>query len=153
MISNISKRSMHVIDNNIIFEKVWQEDNLVELKITAICEYVNAFQSCYVDSSFLKGLSEIISEYVKNYDKECYIEFGKKEGNFTPAFSMKFLPADNSEHVKIEVDVEIVDNETRTHRCCFYVDGELGQIERMGKELSVIGDDEMGEICTLCSID
>ena len=30
--------------NNLIFEKVWQENDLIELKITAISKYVQAFQ-------------------------------------------------------------------------------------------------------------
>lgn len=35
------------------------------------------------------------------------MELGKKEGNYTPAFSMCMMPADMSGHVKIEVDIEI----------------------------------------------
>lgn len=54
------------------------------------------------------------------------MEFGKKEGNYTPAFSMCMSPADMSGHVKIEVDIEIADHDTRSHRCCFYVKSELG---------------------------
>jgi len=52
---------------------------------------------------------------------------------------MELLPADSSGHVKIEVDVEIDDNDTRSHRCCFYVNTELGQVEQLGK----------GELCDL----
>lgn len=140
-------------NNNIIFEKIWQDGDLIELKITAISEYANVFQSCYVENKFLKGITIIISEYIKNYDEECYIEFGKKDGNFTPAFSMKFLSADTRGHVKIEVDLEIADNDTRAHRCCFYVDSELGLIEKLGKELSVLGDKEVGNISTLYCVD
>lgn len=44
---------------------------------------------------------------------------------------MCILPADISGHVKIEVDIEIADNETRSHRCCFYVKSELGLIEQL----------------------
>lgn len=63
------------------------------------------------------------------------MEFGKKEGNYTPAFSMCMLPVDTSGHVKIEVDIEIADNDMRSHRCCFYVKSELGSIERLGMTL------------------
>jgi hypothetical protein len=31
--------------NNIIYEKIWEDGNLIELKITAESEYVNAFQN------------------------------------------------------------------------------------------------------------
>ena len=61
----------------------------------------------------------------------------------TPAFSLNILPSDNHGHVKIEVDIEIADNDRRAHRCCFYVSCELGQIERFGQSLvSLISDDE-----------
>lgn len=153
MILNTSRRSIEMVNNNMIFEKIWQDKDLIELRITAISKYVNAYQNCYVENNFLKGVPEIISNYIKNYDEECYIEFGKKEGNFTPAFSMKFLPADIHGYVKIEVDLEIADNETRAHRCCFYVDSELGLIERMGKSLSELGDSEIGDVCTLYDMD
>lgn len=142
-----------MVNNNIIFEKIWQDEDLIELKITAISEYVKAYQNCYVDNNFLKGISEIISNYIKNHGDECYIEFGKKDGNFTPAFSMKFLPADIHGHVKVEVDLEIADNETRAHRCCFYVDSELGVIEKMGKSLSALGNCELGDVATLYDMD
>ena len=141
------------MDNNLIFEKIWKDGDLIELKITAISEYVNAFQNCYVENSFLEEASVIISEYIKNYNKECYIEFGKKEGNFTPAFSMKFLSADIRGHVKIEVDLEISDSDERVHRCCFYVNSELGLIEKWGKDLSVLGDKEIGDISNLNNVD
>ena len=52
-------------------------------------------------------------------------------------------PIDNHGHVKIEVDMEIADNDRRAHRCCFYVSCELGQIERFGQSLvSLISEDE-----------
>ena len=63
------------------------------------------------------------------------MEFGKKEGNYTPAFSMCILPADISGHVKIEVDIEIADNDMRAHRSCFYVKSELGLIEQLGMSM------------------
>ena len=51
------------------------------------------------------------------------------------AFSLNILPCDNYGHVKIEVDIEIMDNDTRAHRCCFYVSCELGQLEKFGQSL------------------
>lgn len=104
--------------DNIIFEKVWQDESLIELKISASSEFVSAYQSCYIHDK-----------------KSCYLEFGKKEGNYTPAFTMCIMPADMSGYVKIEVDIEIADNDTRSHRCCFYIKSELGLIEQLGKNL------------------
>ena len=136
-------------NDNIIFEKNWEDDNLIELKITGVSKYVSAFQSCYVENNFLEDISVIISNYILNYHEECYLEFGKKEENYTPAFSMKLLPADNLGHVKIEVDMEIADNCIRAHRCCFYVNSELGQVEKLGKELSTLAYRKIGTMIML----
>lgn len=121
--------------NNIIFEKIWQDGNLIELKISANSEFVSVWQSCYVQDTMLQQAAEKIHDYIETYSEPCYLEFGKKEGNYTPAFSMCILPADTSGHVKVEADVEIADNNTRSHRCCFYVESELGLIERLGISL------------------
>lgn len=135
--------------DNIIFQKIWQDEGLIELKITAIGEYVRACQNCYVEKLFLEGLAGDFQKYMSHYDKGYYIEFGKKEGNFTPSFSMEFLPADYHGHVKIEVDVEIADNDSRAHRCLFYINSELGTIEELGKSLSQLPDKEPGAMCAL----
>ncbi|MBD5526433.1 MAG: hypothetical protein HDR04_18945 [Lachnospiraceae bacterium] len=71
--------------DNIIFKKVWQDDNLIELEI-----------------------SNRIQKYIDNCNEPCYLEFGKKEGNYTPAFSMCILLADTFGHVQVEVDIEII---------------------------------------------
>lgn len=78
--------------NNIIFEKVYQDDSLIELKITAESEFVTAYQKCYIEDKELIKISERICDYVHDFNTDCYLEFGKKEGNYTPAFSMYILP-------------------------------------------------------------
>ena len=118
--------------DNIILKKVYDEDGLIELKVQAMAEFIDAYQFCYIQDIDLKDYANKIIEYSKNFKEDCYIEFGKKEGQYTPAFSLKFLKADLRGHVEIEVDLEIADNEERKHRCCYYVKSELGMIERFG---------------------
>lgn len=129
--------------DNIIFERIWKDSNIIELKVMANSEYINVFQNCYVDDVILENATDKIHNYIANFNEECYLEFGNKIGNYTPAFSLKILPCDNFGHVKIEVDIEIADNDRREHRCCFYVSCELGQLERFGRSLkSLISDNE-----------
>lgn len=116
--------------DNIIFEKLYIDGNLIELRISASSTFVSAYQNCYVDDSALKEMTDKVLNYVVHYDKSCYLEFGEKEGNYAPAFSMCILPASVTGHLKIEVDIEIDDNNKRCHRCCFYVNSELGLIEK-----------------------
>lgn len=136
--------------DNIIFEKVWQDESLIELKISASSEFVSTYQSCYIQDKKLEETAEKIYNFVGKYDESCYLEFGKKEGNYTPAFSMCIMPADMSGHVNIEVDIEIADNDTRSHRCCFYVKSELGLIEQLGKNLKKLIIEQDGIKVSLC---
>ena len=64
--------------NNIIFEKVWQDNNLIELKISASCEFASAYQSCYIEDKKLEEIAEEICAFARNFNKSCYLEFGEK---------------------------------------------------------------------------
>lgn len=143
MTLNLSSREDIRMDN-IIFEKIWQDDNLIELKISANSEFASAYQNCYIQDKKLEDIAEAILSFVGNNTEACYLEFGKKEGNYTPAFSMCMLPVDIFGHIKIEVDIEIADNDTRSHRCCFYVKSELGLIERLGRNIRKMTNESNG---------
>lgn len=121
------------------------------MEILANCEFASAYQSCYVEDKALLEISKKIQKYIDNCDESCYLEFGQKEGNYTPAFSMCILPADTSGHMQVEVDIEIADNDTRSHRCCFYVESELGSVERLGTALKDLIDAPEGETVLLNS--
>lgn len=139
------------MQDNLTFEKTYQDDNLIELKISATSEYASAYQNCYIQNTALKDIAERICNYVNKYEESCYLEFGKKEGNYTPAFSMELLSADSFGHVKIEVDIEIDDNDSRSHRCFFYVNSELGLVEQLGKALKELVAGPIGESVSLQS--
>lgn len=136
--------------DNITFEKIWQDESLIELKICASSEFVSAYQNCYIQDKSLEQIADKICYFVENNEESCYLEFGKKEGNYTPAFSMCLLPADMLGHVKIEVDIEIADNDMRSHRCCFYVNSELGLIEQLGISLKSLIIEQEGIKIFLC---
>ncbi|TYQ13385.1 UNVERIFIED_CONTAM: hypothetical protein Cloal_4459 [Acetivibrio alkalicellulosi] len=138
--------------DNIIFEKVWQDDEVIELKITGISQFVTAHQTCYIQDTNLREISNRIIDYSKEYSKQCYIEMGNKEGNFTPAFSMNILEASKTGHVKVEVDIEIADTKERNHRCCFYVNSELYALEKLGNKFRQLVSDVVGNKVSLNDI-
>ena len=39
--------------DNIIFERIWKDSNIIELKVMASSEYINVFQNCYVEDVLL----------------------------------------------------------------------------------------------------
>ncbi|SMC34281.1 hypothetical protein SAMN06296952_0465 [Oscillospiraceae bacterium] len=130
--------------DNLKIQTVMIDGNLVELRIDAISEYVSIHQSCYVSDSDLSLFSKRIADYISDPKSECYLEFGKKSGNYTPAFSMLILPMNRNGHVMIEVDFEIDDNPDRKHRCSFYINSELGCIEGFGRRLAGLLVNEIG---------
>jgi len=119
--------------NNLIFKKIWQDEHLMELKITGTSEFVSAWQTCYIDMLTLQRVARQIQGYIACFDKDCYIVIGNKQGNSSPAFSMNIRKTDNRGHVNIEVDIEIEDISDRSHRCLFFISSELGLLERFGK--------------------
>ena len=139
--------------DNLKIKKIWSDDDLFELRIEACSEFVSAYQKCYIQKQELINLSEKILN-INNYkNNNCYLEFGIKTGNYTPAFSMNILPVDVYGHLKIEVDIEIEDNDERRHRCLFYVNSDLGCVERFGYSLkeSVEKDDEIEVVLNDCN--
>lgn len=127
-----------MVMDNIIIRKIWQEDNLIELYVIAKSKYAMINQRCYISLEDVIKNTELIKKYVENCENEVYIEFGNKQGNYTPAFSLKLLPIDSHGHLIIEADLEIDDNSIRCHRCIFYIKTELGPIEHFANKLAKI---------------
>ncbi len=120
------------------------EEPLLELKVTASSQYVKAFQSCYVSKAQLDCLANEIHLYICDSKKGFYWETGPKEGKFPGVLSLNILPAKMTGHVLIEIDLEIEDNFTRAHKCVFFVESELGLLEKFGKRLSYLKEGEVG---------
>ena len=130
--------------DNIIIEKIYEDTDLMEIKINVISKFVTAHQHCYTYSEGLETHSDEIISYSKKIQEDYYAEFGEKEGNYTPAFSLKFLKAEANGHLKIEVDLEIDDNEERKHRCSCYIKTDLGSVERFGNALRSLATSDVG---------
>lgn len=131
--------------DNIILTKYMQDSDLIGLDVLATSKYASVKQYCYVDKFMLENARNKILDFVTDF-KDCYIEFGHKNGNCTPAFSMDIRIKDSIGHVQIELDLEIDDNQERKHRCQFYIYSNIGEIEQFGKRLLnlVSNDIDMG---------
>ncbi len=130
--------------DNIVFEKIWEDDCIFEIKVTATSKYVTAYQKFYIDEKRLSDISQRIVQYSKFFKEPCYVQTGEKKGNFTPAFSMNISNIDMSGHVKIEVDIEISDIEDRSHRCLYYIKTDLGSLEIFGKKIERLCHSKVG---------
>lgn len=71
MILNLSKERNFM--DNIIFERIWKDSNIIELKVMASSEYINVFQNCYVEDVLLENAADKINNYIKNSNEVCYL--------------------------------------------------------------------------------
>jgi len=132
------------LKENIQIKKAWEDGDLIQLEIICWSEFITARQGCYIQMQDLIRLSEKIQNFIQNPHQQCYLEFGNKKGNYTPAFSMELSSIDKLGHINIEVDVEIDDNDSRKHRSCFFVKSELGRVEQFGNEIQLIHKAPLG---------
>lgn len=130
--------------DNLSIEKVWHDEELIEIKVSAHSEFIDVYQNCYISESDLKMNIDTMLQYTKNCDEKYYIEFGEKEGNYSPAFSMCIFPIDEHGHMKIEMDMEIADNNSRCHRCMFYIDSEIGLLDQYVDKLKKLVEENEG---------
>lgn len=143
---------MENIIDNIIFEKIWQDGDLIELKISGKSDFVSVYQYCYIDNYDLVEIAKKMYSFINNHNNEYYLEFGKKSCDYTPAFSMRILPANLTGHLKIETDFEIADTDTHLHKCCFYINSEIGLIRNLGKSLESLTYRTVGTVISLNGI-
>ena len=139
-----------MVRDELIFKKIYTDENdLIELKISSVSNYVSIWQKCYIDKKELCECAQKIYMFSFQNSEECYIEFGRKTGNYTPSFSMKFFPHDNHGHITIELDFEINDNSKRIHRCSFYISSDIYSVENFGKALKKLSDCAIGSEVSL----
>ncbi|HEM3439453.1 TPA: hypothetical protein U1B91_002080 [Streptococcus suis] len=120
MILNLNKEQNM---DNCSFEVVWRDssEDLLELKIEVITEFVVMHQYCYISSLDLINNMQVIRQHIEQQMFESKIIFGNMTGNFTPSFSMLFFSKKANDDILVELDLEIADNNERKHRCQLYV--------------------------------
>lgn len=132
--------------DKIYMKNVWQDDYMIQVYISASSEYISVNQTCYIAKDKLQDKGRMILKYIdENLDKTLYIEFGKKKGNYTPAFSMDILHLDKLGHYNVEFDIEINDNTERKHRCIFFIKLDYIQVENLANGLILLGKNEIDE--------
>ena len=121
--------------DNIVIEKTWHDESesFFEVRIKAKTEIISVYQDCYVIENEVDGYVECILKYIENPKNESQIEFINITGGTN--LSMKLLPADIYGHVKIEMNMEIDDNNAHLHHCSFYVNSELGLVEQFAHKI------------------
>ncbi|NLF27671.1 MAG: hypothetical protein GX592_07200 [Clostridiales bacterium] len=131
--------------DNLIFERVWQDEHLFELEVTAQSEHVRARTQTYCSEEAISLLSKILAAFPRSRNDSYLWENGDEGDGYPPFISLRFYCKDAAGHIGIEVFMEIDDGESlNRHRCCFALSTEAGMLNRFGRALKHINEPVVG---------
>lgn len=113
--------------DNIVLRTEWfdKTEKFCEIRLDCKTKYLTIYQICYIFEEEMSKVYIAMDEYIKNPHQTKKIIFGDEREGGSGYFSFLLTPINLKEELKIEVDMEINDNENGLHRCKFYVNTQL----------------------------
>ena len=112
--------------DNIIFRKIWQDDDVMELTVECSSPLITATSEIYVSDSLIDELISEITRFL-NGNKEGFWANEERGDASTACVSFRFFREDALGHIAIEVFAELDDGgDYSKHNCCFFVRTEYG---------------------------
>lgn len=138
--------------NNIIMERIWQDDYFFEISLHCISKSITASTEIYITDSNIDDLYNKINEFIKYPQTEILWQCGEFGDHSTPSVSFNFIPIDSLGHIQIEIFMELNDGgKLRKHNCCFYVNTNIGDLYNFSNILKKIKQPIIGTRITLVS--
>lgn len=141
------------MNDNIILCKIWQDDDVIQLKVVCSSSVVTVTSAIYVSDSLIDELIYQINQFLDEIVEECLWANEDKGNDSTACVSFRFFKKDKLGHIGIEVFAEIDDGGNYTeHNCCFYVSTEYGLLMNFCESLVQLKKNLVGyEIQLNCS--
>lgn len=136
--------------DNIIISKIWEDEDIIAIKVTCSSSKVIATTKIYVCDSLIDELINQIKQFLnRNIDEGLWAN--EERGNFSTAcVSFRFINKDKLGHILIEVFMEIDDDGDFTeHNCCFFISTEYGLLMKFCERLSKLKKNGSGYIIQL----
>jgi hypothetical protein len=116
-----------MVKDDIIFSKIWQDDDVIELKVVCSCSVATITSKIYVSDSLIEELICQIKQFLDGKSEEGLWANEDKGNDSTACVSLRFFRKDKLGHIVIEVFAELDDGGNYSeHNCCFYVNTEYG---------------------------
>ena len=113
--------------DNIIFSKIWEDDDIIELKVECSSSVATISSQIYVSDSLIDELICQIKQFLDGNIEEGLWANEDKGNDSTACVSLRFFSKDKLGHIIIEVFAELDDGGNFTeHNCCFFVGTEYG---------------------------
>lgn len=129
----------------ILIEKIWQDIFCYQVKITCASSHVVATNDIYISDDSIDTLFNGLNDFVKGKTKEFFWENGKKGDDSNACITFEFIHKDRLGHILIEVYMELDDGGNySSHNCCFYLNTEIGLLEKFCQKLPTLKRELLG---------
>ena len=136
----------------ISFKKIRTESSCTELCVTASNSVICACAKIYVTAQMLEELKEQITAFLNESDLEGYWENDVPGIGGPPCVTLRLLPEKASDHVLIEIYMELNDGGSfMEHHCRFYVPSTRTRLAEFARNLPAFAADQDGAQITLNS--
>ena len=122
-------------------KKIWQDEieDFFSIQMVARSKVIWAQAHVYATSETIDDLLNKLNGFISSNAGEALWENGVTVGETPVPLSLKFLRKDKLGHVLVEVYMELDDGRTLGgHNCCFYVETDLGLLEKFHKRLHLL---------------
>lgn len=127
------------MNDNIIFRKMWQDNELMQLKVVCSSSIATIVSKIYVSDSLIDDLIINIKQFLDGYVEENLWANEDRGNDSTACLALHFLKKDKLGHILIEVFAELDDGGSYTeHNCCFFINTEYGLLMNFCKKLEQI---------------
>ena len=139
--------------DNIIFSKIWEDDDIIELKVVCSSSVATITSRIYVSEPLIDELICQIKQFLEGNIEEGFWANEDKGNDSTACVSLRFFSKDKLGHIIIEVFAELDDGGSYTeHNCCFFVGTEYGLLMNFCENLVCVKSNPAGyEIQLNCS--
>jgi hypothetical protein len=127
-----------IINHDIVFKKLWEDNELIELEVTCSSPVITAKTQIYVVNDLIDELIYKINLLVSGTTKEVLWECGSKGNDSTACVCFRFLNKDKLGHVYVETYLELDDDarDYDKHNCCFFVNTEQGMLINFARRIT-----------------
>jgi hypothetical protein len=135
--------------DNIVLQTEWFDEieKFCEVRLSCETKFLTIYQLCYLFEDDMSNIYSAINEYINNPHTPKKILFGDDREGGSGYFIFLLTPINFKEELKIEVDMEVADNDEGIHRCQFYINTQLENFKYFRNNLPrLFSKDLRGEI-------
>lgn len=128
-----------ILNDYIEAYKLWQDNDLIQLRIVCSSTSITATSKIYVSDSLIDDLIHQIQQFLSGKVDESFWANGDRGDHSIACVSLRFLHKDKLGHVLIEVFMELDDGgDYSKHNCCFYIKTEIGLLTTFCEKLPLL---------------